>query len=87
MLVISSREFRQNQKEYFERVDKGEHIIVQRWKDKSYALTPVSENDMYFNAKMIERIQQSVLEVKNGETKTISTPKEISELLGLWVTN
>ena len=30
MLVISSREFRQNQKEYFERVDKGEHIIVQR---------------------------------------------------------
>ena len=38
---------------------------------------------MYFNAKMIERIGQSVLEVKNGETKTISTPKEISELLGL----
>ncbi len=83
MLVISSREFRQNQKEYFERVDKGEYIIVQRGKDKSYALTLVSENDMYFNAKMIERIQQSVLEVQNGETKTISTPKEISELLGL----
>jgi len=32
MLVISSREFRQNQKLYFERVDKGEHIIVQRGK-------------------------------------------------------
>jgi antitoxin YefM len=83
MLVISSREFRQNQKEYFERVDNGEQIIVQRGKDKSYALTPVSESDMYFNVKMFERIQKSVLEVTNGETKEISTVKEISELLGL----
>lgn len=83
MLVISSREFRQNQKLYFERVDKGEHIIVQRGKDKSYALTPVSEDDMYFNSEMLKRIKQSILEVKNGETKTISTSEEISELLGL----
>ena len=36
MLVISSREFRQNQRKYFERVDNGEHIIVQRAKDKAY---------------------------------------------------
>jgi antitoxin (DNA-binding transcriptional repressor) of toxin-antitoxin stability system len=83
MLVISSREFRQNQKLYFERVDKGEHIIVQRGKDKSYALTPVTEDDMYFNAEMIKRIKQSVLEVENGETKTISSSEEIKELLGL----
>ncbi len=83
MLVISSREFRQNQKLYFEKVDKGEHIIVQRGKDKSYALTPVTENDIYFNTEMIKRIQQSVLEVQNGETKTISTSEEIKELLGL----
>lgn len=83
MLVISSREFRQNQKLYFERVDKGEHIIVQRGKDKSYALTLVTEDDMYFNTEMIKRIKQSVLEVQNGETKTISTSEEIKELLGL----
>ncbi len=83
MLVISSREFRQNQKQYFERVDKGEHIIVQRGKDKSYALTPVTEDDMYFNAEMLKRIKQSILEAKNGETKTISTSEEIKELLGL----
>jgi len=83
MLVISSREFRQNQKEYFERVDEGEHIIVQRGKDKSYALTPVSDDDMYFNANMLKRIKESVLEVQNGETKTISTSEEIKELLGL----
>ena len=83
MLVISSREFRQNQKHYFEKVDQGEHIIVQRGKDKSYVLTAVNEGDMYFNTEMIERIKQSILEVQKGETKTISTPEEIKELLGL----
>lgn len=83
MLVISSREFRQNQKKYFERVDKGEHIIVQRGKDKAYALTPVNEDDMYFNAEMVNKIKQSILEVKQGEVHRVSTSKEISDLLGL----
>lgn len=83
MLIISSREFRQHQKEYFDRVDKGEHIIVQRGKDKSYALTPVTENDMFFNAEMIKKLKQSILEVKNGELKKVSNAKEISDLLGL----
>ena len=53
MIVISSREFRQNQKDYFERVDKGERIVVQRGKDKSYLLTPVTEDDLHFNAEML----------------------------------
>lgn len=83
MLVISSREFRQNQKEYFERADKGEQIIVQRGKDKAYALTPVSEDDLYFNAEMVEKIKKSMQEVQNGEVKKVSSPKEISDLLGL----
>lgn len=83
MLVISSREFRQNQKKYFEKVDKGEHIIVQRGKDKAYTLTPVNEDDMYFNAEMVKKIKQSILEVQKGQVKRVSTSKEISDLLGL----
>ena len=83
MLVISSREFRQNQKKYFERVDKGEHVIVQRAKDKAYALTPISEDDMYFNAEMVNKIKQSLLEVHQGEVQKVSNSKDISDLLGL----
>lgn len=83
MIVISTREFRQNQKEYFERVDKGERIIVQRGKDKSYLLTPVTEDDLYFNEKMLERIKKSLEEIKKGESKEISSPSDIRELLGL----
>lgn len=83
MLVISSREFRQNQKLYFERADKGEQIIVQRGKDKAYALTPVNEDDVYFNAEMVERIKQSIKQVEEGKVKRLTTSEEISELLGL----
>ncbi len=83
MLVISSREFRPNQKLYFDKADKGEQIIVQRGKDKSYALTPIGEEDMYFNKKMVNRIKESAKQVQNGEYIEISSSEEIKELLGL----
>ena len=83
MLVISSREFRQNQKSYFEKADKGEQIIVQRGKDKAYALTPISEDDIYFNAEMIEKIKRSAEQAKNGEVKRVTSSEEINDLLGL----
>jgi antitoxin YefM len=83
MLVISSREFRQNQKLYFERADKGEQIIVQRGRDKAYALTPVNKDDVYFNAEMVERIKESINQAEEGKVKRVTTSEEISELLGL----
>ena len=43
MLIISSREFRDNQKKYFDSVDNGEQVIVQRGKDRSYKLVPVTD--------------------------------------------
>lgn len=83
MLVISNREFRQNQRLYFDKADEGEQIIVQRGKDKSYALTPIGKHDIYFNEKMINRIKESLIQASNGEYKEISSSKEIKELLGL----
>jgi hypothetical protein len=83
MLVISSREFRQNQKRYFEKADAGEQIIVQRGKDKAYALTPVTGEDLYFDAEMVARIKESIDQVKSGKTKRITTSKQIDDLLGL----
>lgn len=83
MLVISSREFRQNQRLYFDKVDQGEQVIVQRGNDKSYALTPVSKDDLYFNAAMVKRIRESLLQAQNGDYKEISSSGEIKDLLGL----
>ena len=85
MLVISSREFRQNQKMYFEKADKGEQIIVQRGKDKAYALKPVGEDDLYFDSEMVERIKQSMKQVEEGKTIRVHSADEIDKLLGLSV--
>ncbi len=45
MKIISSREFRDNQKKYFDLVDKNEQIVVKR-KNRAYKLVPVSDDDM-----------------------------------------
>ncbi len=82
-MIISSREFRQNQKLYFKKADKGEQIFVQRGTNRAYALTPVNEDDVYFSAEMIERIKESIKQVEEGKVKRILTPEEISDLLGL----
>ncbi len=45
MRIVTSREFRDHQKKYFEMVDNNEQVIVKR-KDRAYKLVPVSEDDM-----------------------------------------
>lgn len=83
MLVISSREFRQNQRLYFDRADKGEQIIVQRGKNKAYALNPINEDDVYFNAEMVKKIKLSAEQAGNGEVKRVTSSEEINDLLGI----
>lgn len=83
MTIISSREFRQNQKLYFEKVDNGEQIIVQRGKDKSYVITAVNEQDVFMNKPLLTKLTKSMKEIEEGESKKISTPKQIADLLDL----
>ena len=64
MLVISSREFRDKQAEYMDRADKGEQIIVQRGRDKSYAITPVKFSDVYVNTQILSEDFVSGREIK-----------------------
>jgi hypothetical protein len=73
MIVISSREFREHQKKYFDLVDQLKQVIVQRGKNKSYILTPISENDrMIVNEDFQKMIKEAEEEYKKGETKTMS---------------
>lgn len=45
MVIVTSREFRDHQKKYFDMVDNNEQIIVKR-KNRAYKLVPVSDDDM-----------------------------------------
>ncbi len=45
MKIVTSREFRDNQKMYFDLVDNNEQVIVKR-KSRAYKLVPVTDDDM-----------------------------------------
>jgi len=83
MLVISTREFRQNQKKYLDLVDKNEQVIVHRGKNKAYQLTLITETDNYFSEPDIKmRIANSIEQAERGEL-TILPKKEINKFLGV----
>lgn len=80
MRVISSREFRDNQKLYFDLADQNEQVIVQRGKDKAYMLIPISETDrLSTNPALIERIKEADIAISKGETTHINDVHDIWE--------
>ncbi len=82
MLVISSREFRANQKSYFDRVDSGEEIIVQRKGNKSYKISPVSQDDTLMSkSEFVEKINSSLQQIKEGKSTTLKGEDEIANFL------
>ncbi len=83
MLVISSREFRENQKKYFDLIDQKEQVIVQRGKNKSYALVPIDETVKYFSEPEIRaRLDRSIEEANQVDLVSVK-PEDIPHLLGL----
>lgn len=64
MLVVSSREFRDNQAMYLDQADEGKEILVMRGKNKSYRIVPVTEDDTVIPKKYIlspdERLAQAI---------------------------
>lgn len=82
MLVISSREFRDNQKKYFDSVDNGEQVIVQRGKDRSYKLVPVTESDVCMSEeKFYEKIDRSIRQAGEGKVLRVSSGDDLKKLL------
>lgn len=82
-MVISSREFRDNQKKYLDMVDKNEQIIVQRGNKKAYALVPVTEGDRFFmDLEVMADIREGIEQARRGEVKTVAK-EDIGNLLGL----
>lgn len=80
MLVISSREFREKQAEYFDRADNGEQIIVQRGKNKAYTLTPVTENDILINKDYILQPDDDLARAITGEELLEKVKEDLREI-------
>ena len=53
MLVISSREFLDQQKSYLNKIDAGMEILVQRGKNKSSGIIPITPEDTVIGKEYI----------------------------------
>jgi antitoxin YefM len=80
MMIISSREFRDHQRKYFDLADLNEQIIVQRGKDKAYVIIPLNDIDrLSVNDKLIQTVQEAEAEYTKHQTTRIKDPGSIWE--------
>lgn len=80
MIIISSREFRDHLKKYFELVDQNEQIIVQRSKDKAYVIVPLNDSDrLSVNEELIQTVREAEEEYTKRQTTRVKDPGDIWE--------
>ena len=82
MLVVSSREFRDRQKSYLDKVDSGMEILIQRGGTKSYKITAVSDDDTFMSKKeFFAKIDRSLQEIEEGKFTRITGKEELQRFL------
>lgn len=81
IIQTTSRQFRDKQKDFFELADKGEKVIIRRGKKQAYLLTPLDDEDIYFTPAMLDKINRSIKQVKEGKVTKIDTEEELNLFL------
>ena len=83
MLVISTRQFRENQCQYLSRAINGEDVILKSRKSGSFKLVPVSDDDTLMSKEQFDAIiEQGLQDIKNGKGKEYSL-EELRIKMGL----
>jgi len=83
MLVISTREFRDNQRSYLDKVDCGMEILIRRAKEKAYRIIPVKKDDTLISKEeYFLRLERGLQSIKEGSGREY-TLEEIDKLFGL----
>ena len=81
VLEITSRQFREEQRKYFALADEGAQIVLKRGRKKAYVLTPLDEDAMYFTPAMLQKIEHSLQQAKNGNVTRVTTKEELKIFL------
>jgi antitoxin YefM len=80
MMIISSREFRDHLKKYFELVDQNQQIIVQRGKDKACVIVPLNDSDrLSVNEELIQTVREAEEEYSKHQTTRVKDPGDLWE--------
>ena len=81
MVLVSSREFRANQRKYFDLAKKNTVIITSRTHG-NYKLVPISENDMIIDEETLQaKINRGIAEYEQGKTTSIQEGESMENFL------
>ncbi|MDR0812103.1 MAG: hypothetical protein LBN23_07540 [Paludibacter sp.] len=83
VLEITSRQFRANQKSYFDLADRGSQILIRRRQKPSYLLTIVKDNDLVFTQDALARIDKARQDALSGNVTVCRTIEESIKHLDL----
>lgn len=79
MIIVSSREFRDKQKSYLDKVDEGVEVLIQRGKNKSYRIVPVEKDDTLMSKEeFFAKIDKALEEAEQGNVTRINSKEELS---------
>jgi len=77
---ISSREFRNKQKIYFDLASTGTQVIVKR-NNEQFLVTHVRQEDITISPKMEKEIEMAIKQARNGNVITIKSQEELNSYL------
>jgi hypothetical protein len=75
-LEVTARQFRDRQKSFFEMADTGRQIVIRRGKKQAYILTPVNQDDFILTPEILERIEKSRQQFRDGDVTICKTYEE-----------
>ena len=81
MIQVTSREFRDKQRNMFDLSDQGEQVIIRRRGKVSYMLTPIYDSDITITPELEKEIEEARKQFRNGETVSCRTKEELHTFL------
>ena len=83
MSVVSTRQFRENQRQYLGRANKGEDIILKSRTEGSFKIVPITDDDTLMSKAQLDAIiEQGLQDIKNGKGKAY-TLEELRIKMGI----
>ena len=82
MVVVSSREFRANQRKYFDLARKNDVVITSRAYG-NYHLVPLKEEDTLIDATSLDaKIRKGIEEYESGKVHRMNAGESVDDFLG-----
>ncbi len=80
VIQVSTREFREKQAFVLDLADKGESVIIRRG-NKSYVITPITDEELYLSPKIRSKIKDSIKQAKEGIVYKMNENENLDEFL------